>query len=78
MQPLESLTSLKVKFRWNQEANDSFNNMKIMSAHDASLVCPDFDKPFHLDAYESKNQLGGIIYQDHGIISYHSCRLTKY
>ena len=49
-----------------------------MLAHDAFLVCPDFDKPFRLGADASKNQLGGIIYQDHGIIAYCFRRLTKY
>ena len=71
MQPLASLTYPKVKFKWNQEANASFNNMKDILAHDVLLVHPDFDKTFHLDADAIKNQLGGIIYQDHGTIAYH-------
>ena len=37
-----------------------------------------FTKPFKLDTDASNIQLGGIIYQDHGIIAYHSWRLTKY
>ena len=71
MQHLVSFTSPKVNFKWNRETNDSFNNTKEMLAHDAFLVCPDFDKPFRLGADASKNQLGGIIYQDHGTIAYH-------
>ena len=78
MQHLESLTYPKVKFKWNQKANSSFNNTMEMLAHDELLVNLDFDKPFHLDADASKNKLGGIIYQEHEIISYHSRLLPKH
>ena len=49
-----------------------------MLSYDAFLVHPNFDKPLYLDADESKNQLGVIIYQDHDIIAYHSLRLNKH
>ena len=78
MKPLTYLTSPKVKYKWTKEADSSFNKIKEMLTHDTLLVYPDFDKPFHLDTDASKSQLGGIIYQDHGIIAYHSRRLTKY
>ena len=48
-----------------------------MLAHDALLVCTDFEKTFHLDSHASKTQLGGTMCQDHGTIVCHSCRLTK-
>ena len=49
-----------------------------MLVHDTLLECADFDKPLCLDTDASKNQLGGIIYQHHGIIACHSRRLTKH
>ena len=46
--------------------------------YDTLLVYPDFSKPFYINDDASKSQLRGIIYQDRGIIAYHSFRLTKY
>ena len=77
IQPFASLTSPKVKFKWNKEDNASFNNIKSMLANDVLLVCPDFDNPFHLDTDASNNPLGGIIYQYHGNMVYYYSRLTK-
>ena len=72
------LISEKIKLRWSKEAQNSFDKIKELLLHDTLLVFPDFNKPFFIDADTSKTQLGGIIYQDHGIIAYHSWRLTKY
>ena len=55
MQPLACLTSPKVKFKWNQEAHTSFNNIKSLLSHETLLVCTEFDKRFHLDEDASKN-----------------------
>ena len=41
-----------------------------MLVHDALLVYPDFENPFHLDTDASKTQLGGVTCQDHGTIAY--------
>ena len=78
IKPLTDLTSPKTKFKWNKEAQASFDKIKELLVHDTLLVYPDFSKPFHLDTDASQTQLGGIIYQDHGIIVYYSRRLTKY
>ena len=48
IQHLVSVASPKVKLKWNQEANASFNNTKSLLAHATLLVHSDFDKPFHL------------------------------
>ena len=76
--PLTMLTSEKVRFKWSKEAQSSFDKIKELLLHDTLLVFPDFTKPFYIDADASNTQLGGIIYQDHGIIAYHSRRLTNY
>ena len=78
LKPLTYLTSPKVKFKWSKEAQTSFDSIKELLLHDTLLVYPDFTKPFRLDTDASNTHLGGIICQDHGIITYHSCRLTKY
>ena len=45
---------------------------------DTLLVLPDFNEPFYVDSDASDFQIGGIIYQKHGIITYHSKTLSKF
>ena len=72
VKPLTYLTSPKVRFKWTKEAQKAFEDVKSLLLHDTLLVYPDFSKPFYLDTDASKTQLRGIIYQDHGVIAYHS------
>ena len=77
MQPIAPFIPPKIKLKWNEEASASLNDVKGMLVHDALLVCPDFEKPFHLDSDASKSQLGGTTCQDHDMIACHSRRPTK-
>jgi hypothetical protein len=78
LKPLTYLTSSKVKFKWNKEAQKSFKQIKELLIHGTLLVYPNFLKPFYLDTDTSKTQLSGIIYQDDSIIAYYLRRLIKY
>ena len=77
LEPLsEAMTPLK-KFKWTPKMNIAFNDAKKIIAKETMLVFPDFSKPFRMETDASERQLGGFLYQDHGIIGFFSRKLNN-
>ena len=61
--PLTNLTSKNVKFKWTEEHQKAFDEIRTVIAQETMLVYPDFNKPFHVRTDASKIQLGAYITQ---------------
>lgn len=68
--PLTDLTKRNARFKWNKEAQTSFDKLKEYLSQPPILIHPDFDKDFVLSADASDNTLGGWLGQEdaNGII----------
>ena len=75
---LYDLISTNKAFHQTLEAQKVFDKIKDLVILDTLLVLPDFTKPFYINSDSCDYQLGSIIYQDHGIIAYHSRSLIKH
>lgn len=62
--PLTRLTSKKVSFEWNDEANDAFNHLKSALVSAPILRCPDFNKPFSIQTDASSFAIGAVLTQN--------------
>ena len=56
--PLSSITSSKVKFKWTEEHQQSFDEMKKAISQETLLAYPDFNQPFEIHNNACKVQLG--------------------
>ena len=79
--PLTSLTRKNQKFKWNADAQKSFEIIKEKLSEPPVLVHPDYNKQFILSCDASNISLGAMLGQrdDHGIIhpiSYFSKKLN--
>ena len=77
--PLTKLCSQSknVKFKWTEEHDRAFNNMKRLLSKHSLLVYPDFNKPFEIHTDASKNQLGAVISQNGKPIAFYSRKLSN-
>jgi hypothetical protein len=55
--PLSLMTSAKVNWKWTQECQDSFDQMKAIMAKETLVTFPDFTKEFKIHTDASKLQL---------------------
>jgi hypothetical protein len=62
--PLSALVSPKVKFKWCQEHQDAFDQIKTLISKETLLTFPNFNEPFHIYTDASKYQLGAVILQN--------------
>ena len=74
--PLTNLTSKNVKFKWTDEHQKAFDEIKTVIAQETLLTYPDFSKPFHLHTDSSKVQLGSNITQDEKPIAFYSRKVS--
>ena len=74
--PLSSMTSSTTKFKWTEEHDKSFKEMKKIMARETLLAFPDFNKPFDIHTDASKLQLGSIISQEGRPIAFYSRKLN--
>ena len=78
--PLTDLTKTTVPFRWNPEAQASFEKLKEALISLPILQCPDFDLPFRVETDCSGFALGCVLLQDQGKgwlpVAYESRKLT--
>lgn len=79
--PITQLTTKKAgKFKWNEEAEKSFNLIKDALCSAPVLSMPDFSKPFTIHTDASDVGVGGVLVQGEGleekVISYMSHKLT--
>ena len=61
--PLYALTSNKIKFAWNKEAEDAFNKLKEAMVSPPVLRYPDHDKQFVVECDASNYAIGGVLSQ---------------
>ena len=74
--PLSALTSSKVKWKWTDECQVAFEQMKEMIARETLLTYPDFNKPFEIHTDASQVQLGACILQDGKPVAFYSRKLN--
>ena len=72
LQPLTSLTSNKVNFKWTDVEHKAFDEIKRTVAHNTLLVYPDFNKLFNIHTDASYHQLEAVIFQEGKPISIYS------
>ena len=77
--PIMDLTQNKKKgpITWTDEANQAFEDIKIIVAEDAMLHYPDFNQPFELHTDSSDYQMGAIISQNGRPVAYWSKKLSS-
>jgi hypothetical protein len=61
--PLIHCTSKDVSFEWTDVEQQAFDKMKAIVCCKVLLLCPDFNKPFHIHTDASHYQLGAVISQ---------------
>ena len=74
--PLSSLTSKNVKWKWTDEHQKSFEQMKALIAKETLVTFPDFTKEFEIHTDASKLQLGACITQDGKPVAFYSRKLN--
>lgn len=61
--PLTVLTHDKVPFKWEEEENSAFQELKNALSNEPVLVAPDFDKPYTIFCDASEIALGSVLTQ---------------
>ena len=74
--PLTALTSAKVKWKWIDEHQKAFDEMKRIITRETLLAYPNFNKPFDIHTDASLLQLGACISQDGRPIAFYSRKLN--
>ena len=76
LQPLTSMTG-KGEFRWTEECQKAFEEMKAIIAAETLMSYPDHNKPFQVYADASNYQMGAAIIQDGRPVAYWSRKLNE-
>src|SRR6478609_2930234 len=74
--PLTALTSKKAKWKWTDEHQKAFDEMKRVITRETLLAYPNFSKPFDIHTDASLLQLGACISQDGRPIAFYSRKLN--
>ena len=79
--PIYDLQKKSKKFKWTQEAEKTFNDIKKLLVNQPVLKAPTPDGLFHLESDTSQEGVGGTLLQKQGnewvVIGYHSKRLPQ-
>ena len=79
--PIYDLQKKAKKFKWTEEAERAFNDIKKLLISPPVLKAPTPDGLFHLESDTSREGMGGTLLQKQGdewvVIGYHSKRLQK-
>ena len=79
--PIYDLQKKAKKFKWTEEAERAFNDIKKLLISPPVLKAPTPDGLFRLESYTSREGMGGTLLQKQGdesvVIGYHSKRLPK-
>ena len=78
LQPLTTLTSRKVKFKWTDVEQKPFGEIKWIFTHDILLIYPYFNERFYIHTDYSELQLGSVISQKGKPIAFYSREIKKY
>ena len=74
--PLTNLCSSKTKFKWNEEHESAFQQMKRLVTEDVLLRFPNHSVPFEIFTDASKVQIGATVKQNKLPIAYFSKKLS--
>ena len=74
--PLTALTSAKVKWKWTEDHQLAFDEMKRVMTRETLLAYPNFKQPFHIHTDASLLQLGVCISQNGKPIAFYSQKLN--
>ena len=74
--PLTSLVSTTVPFKWTEEHQKAFDEMKRVMSKETLLSFPDFNKEFHVYTDASKTQLGAVIMQEGKPLAFYSRKMS--
>ena len=79
--PIYDLQKKAKKFKWTEEAEKAFNEVKKLLINPPVLKAPTPDGLFQLESDTSREGVGGTLLQKQGdewvVIGYHSKRLLK-
>ena len=79
--PIYDLQKKAKKFKWTEEAEKTFNEIKMLLINPPVLKAPTPDGLFRLESDTSREGVGGTLLQKQGdewvVIGYHSKRLPK-
>ena len=75
--PLSALTSKDVPWKWGEEQQQAFEEIKRVVSRETLLAFPQFDKPFHVYTDASKHQLGAVIMQEGKPLAFYSRKLNS-
>ena len=79
--PIYDLQKKSKKFKWTQEAEKAFNDIKKLLVNQPVLKAPTPDDLFHLESDTSQEGVGGTLLQKQGnervVIGYHSKRILE-
>ena len=79
--PIYDLQKKSKKFKWTEEAEKAFNDIKRLLINPPVIKAPTPDGLFHLESDTSREGVGGTLLQKQGnewvVISYHSKRLPQ-
>ena len=79
--PIYDLQKKVKKFKWTEEAEKAFNDIKRLLINPPVLKAPTSDSLFQLESDTSREGVGGMLLQRQGdewvVIGYHSKRLPK-
>ena len=79
--PIYDLQKKSKKFKWTEEAEKAFNDIKELLSSPPVLKSPTPDGLFHLESDTSQEGVGGTLLQKQGnewvVIGYHSKRLPQ-
>ena len=75
--PLTGLLRKKTPYKWENEHQKAFNEIKRVMAKQTILAFPDFAKEFHIYTDASNTQLGAVIMQDGKPLAFYSPKLDS-
>ena len=68
--------SKEAKYKWTDEHQHAFEQVKKVVSKETLLAYPDFNQPFEIHTDASDYQLGSVISQNNKPIAFYSCKLT--
>jgi transposase InsO family protein len=75
--PLTSMVSKDAKFKWTQDHQKAFDEIKTVISRETLLAYPDFKKDFHIYTDASDFQLGAVIMQDDRPLAFYSRKMNQ-
>jgi hypothetical protein len=75
--PATGLVSTLVKYKWGEEQQKGFDEIKQKVSQETLLASPDFEKEFHVYTDASNKQLGAAIMQEGKPLAFFSRKLSS-